>query len=109
MKQRRAAGVRGGRAPRPATDADRRRPRDPADACPTLAIRTQAGGRDAHACTLISPPLRRARSAWPYRQSQRRAAGSCRTPIGPQRRASVAVARRLPAPHQHPHRHQHHQ
>ena len=24
-------------------------------------------------------------------------------------RASVAVARRLPAPHQHPHRHQHHQ
>jgi hypothetical protein len=32
--------------------------------------------------------LQGARSAWPYRQSQRRAAGSCRTPIGP-RRASI--------------------
>lgn len=32
--------------------------------------------------------LQGARSAWPYRQSQRRAAGSCGTPIGP-RRASI--------------------
>jgi hypothetical protein len=33
--------------------------------------------------------LQGARSAWPYSQSQRRAAGSCRTPIGP-RRASIS-------------------
>ena len=93
-----AVGVRPRTPHAPLTPSRSRRMPDLAHQQPPHLVDSRSPGEGVAA----GRSLQGARSAWPYRQSQRRTVGPRRTPIGPRGQASPAVTRRHRVQHHHP-------